>query len=404
MTRNFPVRAVPKTSYGTYVNSGLPQKPSSNLRSLFGPIRNQGSLGACSAFGSTNWRSGLLVQEGGQYQVFSALAQYYYERLINGTVDSDSGATVQEAIQVLEQYGVMPDADWPYTNYLEDYKKEPPFIDFIKNLAIDPTNTFEVQQSNIVNDTIDALSRGFPVLFGFVVFPDLESAEVADNGLLPMPIIPPGQSPFFGNIGGHMVVIIGHDNATQQFLCMNQWGQDWGIKEPVDLQGCFWMPYAYYNQYAFNPMVYVQSPQPPQNYKLTIQATKNQANIREEVPVIVELTDNGKPMANEFIRITISDPPATLDPATNEQGKITYNALSVVPSQIIISATWVTPTGFSMVSSTTVRWINPSKPKPFPVKPVTEESKTFEVTVKGNDQINLFLKDAKDSNWAVKDM
>jgi C1A family cysteine protease len=40
-------------------------------------------------------------------------------------------------------------------------------------------------------------------------------------------------------IGGHAVLCLGYDNASQTFLCQNSWGKGWGM------QGFFTMPYAY---------------------------------------------------------------------------------------------------------------------------------------------------------------
>ena len=40
-------------------------------------------------------------------------------------------------------------------------------------------------------------------------------------------------------MGGHAVVAVGYDNATQRFTARNSWGRNWGQK------GYCTMPYAY---------------------------------------------------------------------------------------------------------------------------------------------------------------
>jgi C1A family cysteine protease len=40
-------------------------------------------------------------------------------------------------------------------------------------------------------------------------------------------------------LGGHCVLLVGYDDTTQQFTCMNSWGPHWG------LDGFFKIPYNY---------------------------------------------------------------------------------------------------------------------------------------------------------------
>ena len=40
-------------------------------------------------------------------------------------------------------------------------------------------------------------------------------------------------------LGGHAVMCVGYDDASQRFIVMNSWGTTWGAK------GFFTIPYAY---------------------------------------------------------------------------------------------------------------------------------------------------------------
>lgn len=40
-------------------------------------------------------------------------------------------------------------------------------------------------------------------------------------------------------VGGHAVLVIGYNDATQRFIVRNSWGTNWGMK------GYFTMPYDY---------------------------------------------------------------------------------------------------------------------------------------------------------------
>ena len=95
-------------------------------------------------------------------------------------------------------------------------------------VTIDNTNLDEIKS---------CLASGYPVAFGFVAYPDLESEKVATTGKLPLPA--KGEQ----SIGGHEVLMVGYDDATQLFKVRNSWGPGWG------LNGYFLMPYAY----ATNP-------------------------------------------------------------------------------------------------------------------------------------------------------
>src|SRR5438477_7488638 len=77
------------------------------------------------------------------------------------------------------------------------------------------------------------LATGTPIVFGFSVYESFESDKVARSGVLDMP------RPKEKQVGGHAVVAVGYDNASQRFTVRNSWGRGWGQK------GYYTMPYAY---------------------------------------------------------------------------------------------------------------------------------------------------------------
>jgi C1A family cysteine protease len=171
----------------------------------------------------------------------------FEERKLEDTIDEDSGASLEDALFVLEKYGVMPSEDDPYTP--DDFTTDPPVKDFDKSLRLNPNQVQKINPESILADTLDALSNGHPVFFGFLVFEEMETSEVAQTGNLPMP------GPYSQELGGHAVNGIGYDPATQRILVLNQWGEDWGIPSPEDFKGCFWMPYDYFVQYCMDAYV-----------------------------------------------------------------------------------------------------------------------------------------------------
>jgi C1A family cysteine protease len=77
------------------------------------------------------------------------------------------------------------------------------------------------------------LASGYPIVIGFTVYESFESASVAKTGAAPMPAS--GEKV----MGGHCVLVVGYDDSTQRFMCMNSWSTKWGQK------GFFTIPYAY---------------------------------------------------------------------------------------------------------------------------------------------------------------
>jgi C1A family cysteine protease len=65
------------------------------------------------------------------------------------------------------------------------------------------------------------------------VYESFESAAVTKTGRLPMP------KPKEKMLGGHAVLAVGYDDATDRFLVRNSWGPKWAMA------GYFTMPYAY---------------------------------------------------------------------------------------------------------------------------------------------------------------
>jgi C1A family cysteine protease len=80
------------------------------------------------------------------------------------------------------------------------------------------------------------LASGYPFVFGFTVYESFESQQVAKSGHAPMPAS--GEKV----LGGHAVVAVGYDDASQWFIVRNSWGTGWGMA------GYFTLPYAYLSQ------------------------------------------------------------------------------------------------------------------------------------------------------------
>jgi C1A family cysteine protease len=215
----------------------LKQLPSNkDLRKGCPPVYDQGQLGSCTAnaIGAAFQFARMKAHMAPDFQP-SRLFIYYNERLMEGTVNQDSGAQIRDGIKSVAKQGVCPETLWPY-----DPSPYPPN----PRLALHPTPEcyrqalgYQVVQYRRIprslNQMKGCLAAGFPFVYGFTVYESFESPAVAASGDVPMP------NRSEEAIGGHAVLAVGYDDSVQKFIVRNSWGTGWGLK------GYFLMPYAY---------------------------------------------------------------------------------------------------------------------------------------------------------------
>jgi C1A family cysteine protease len=201
-----------------------------DLRSLCPPVYDQGELSACTGNGWAGAIEFLLRRLSQPSYTPSRLLIYLGERTIEGDVPDDAGATVADGAKTLETLGFCPETLWPYD--VTQFAVLPPssVYDAAKGHTIPSAQAIDNTQ---INQVKQALLNGLPVVFGVSVYESFESDAVAATGVVPMP----GADE--QTIGGHCMVIVGYDDATQTFIVRNSWGTSWGIN------GYCTMPYAY---------------------------------------------------------------------------------------------------------------------------------------------------------------
>ena len=136
---------------------------------------------------------------------------------------------IRDGFKVLGNEGAPPETDWPYD--ISKFAQRPPdnaYADAQKHRAISYQSV--VQNSSSLRTCI---AEGYPFVFGFTVYESFESQEVARTGTVEMPGA--GER----TLGGHAVVGVGYEDASQRFTVRNSWGEGWGDS------GYFTMPYAY---------------------------------------------------------------------------------------------------------------------------------------------------------------
>lgn len=210
------------------VLDALPAKV--DLRPGCPPVYDQGQLGSCTANGIGAAYQYMQRKQKMADFMPSRLFVYYNERSMEGTVDTDSGAMIRDGVKSVATLGLCPEAMWAYD--ITKFRAKPPaacYTTALKNQAIVYRRVINTNRSQIQG----ALASGTPVVFGFTVYESFETAAVAKTGAVPLP----GHGEKV--LGGHCVVAVGYDDATQRFLVRNSWGTGWGDK------GYCTMPYAY---------------------------------------------------------------------------------------------------------------------------------------------------------------
>ena len=216
----------PKNFYEPPHMARLPT--SVDLESQCPAIYNQESLGACTSHAAAALAQFLMKKIGSNW-IPSRLALYYWNRLQEGTVNEDSGASLQDAMSSMVKYGVPHESLWTYN--ISKFNIKPPKEVWSDAYWHTIRQGLSVRQD--LNTMKTRLAEGLPVIFGFMVYESFESQEVTRTGIMPMP--KEGEE----LKGGHAVMIVGFNDSTKMFKIRNSWGTSWGKN------GYFFMPYDF---------------------------------------------------------------------------------------------------------------------------------------------------------------
>ena len=183
----------------------------------FQHIYDQGSLGscvgnaACSAF-----RRVLQVNKQPDFEP-SRLFAYYNARSEDNKAE-DSGASIRDAIKGIAKYGVCSESLWPYI--ISKFSEKPSVKAFLQGLDHQAIHYERLPQTKEV--IMDAVSRGYPVVYGKMLYESFMSEEVAKTGKVPYP-----KTCWDDSIGGHAMAIFDYDKEGT--IEPNSWSKAWGL-------------------------------------------------------------------------------------------------------------------------------------------------------------------------------
>jgi len=194
-----------------------------DLREGFQKIKNQGSLGACTAFATTSMVEYVRNKEGLLTWDASPLFTYYSTRKIENTINSDSGAMVRNALKSTANDGVTKESYWPYNT--SNFTICPP------QSAWDDAQTHQALVYYSINQTKDdllgCLADGYPFTFGtklYQSFIDKQTGFIVDDTVcLPLPND--------SLVGGHCMTAVGYTSAVDSIkvIVRNSWGEYVGL-------------------------------------------------------------------------------------------------------------------------------------------------------------------------------
>jgi C1A family cysteine protease len=199
-----------------------------DLRPQMPPVYDQGQLGSCVSNAVAGVSAFLWMKVKNNINP-SRLFIYYNGRVIENTIEQDSGLSSRDGIKSVVNNGVCPETEWPYV--ISKFKNKPTekcYADAIKHKALKYQSV-----SQTLTDMKSVLAGGYPIVIGISVYKSFENASVAKTGIVPMPAAKERV------LGGHSIVVVGYDNRKRWFIVRNSWGESWGAK------GYCYLPYAY---------------------------------------------------------------------------------------------------------------------------------------------------------------
>lgn len=249
------VADAPVMNEPVYEFQGKEVAPKVSWANQYPPVWNQGQTNSCTA----QSLSAVLAVSSNKFDP-SRLFQYYNERAIYGleyntdAIYADIGVNLRTAVKAFFQYGICSENLWPFSlNQLYDRPTENCYTAAIKGplLSAIKIATPYSANKNLVKQLVEVISLGQPVVIGISVFQSMETLEVAQTGLVPLPS---GTRP---SLGGHAIPLVGYNLEKEIFIFRNSWGSNWGHA------GYGYLPFSYINMYCMSAWTFLKTVNTP---------------------------------------------------------------------------------------------------------------------------------------------
>lgn len=199
--------------------------PVMDLTPWCGRVKDQGTLGACTAFAGTGCLEYLYRRFKSKTPEFSPLFLYYKERELDGVLgQGDTGSYGSTAVRVINQTGVCLEA---VDTYDPAKFEATPTAAQILDAGNGKAGAYHSMSFSAMRYCI---ASSYPVLIGITVYESFESGDWGSEWVMP--------EPKGSVLGGHEVYAKGYDDTRGAFNVRNSWSASWG------LNGDFWLPYS----------------------------------------------------------------------------------------------------------------------------------------------------------------
>ena len=203
-----------------------------DLRQYFTPVKNQGELGACSAFAMVGIYEYILRKNRKQDTDLSESFVYYNVRRMMNTVGEDSGSSLYNVVVTMGTEGVCSEHFCPYTDSPDmDQPSEEAYTDALQRKIVKALN---VQKD--IKHIKSAVAQGYPVAVSLRVFESFEPLA----GFISRPSQYEIDENQYGN---HAMVVCGYSDEEKVFIVRNSWGIKFGD------QGYCYIPYSYFEDF-----------------------------------------------------------------------------------------------------------------------------------------------------------
>ena len=193
------------------VHRAVEMPPVFSLRSEMPPVYDQGQLGSCTGNGVAAVLEHAEIKQGLSAVTPSRLFIYYNERVIEGTVNQDSGAQIRDGIKAVASDGAPPEEpDWPYD--ISQFAVKPPAKAYEDAKKYEAIEYLRVLPGGAGSPIQTPIQEGHPVVFGFSV-PSLFESSTWQPATQYLPLPAAGDQP----IGGHCVAVVGWDFSGWRF-------------------------------------------------------------------------------------------------------------------------------------------------------------------------------------------